>query len=250
MKEALYVLKEAWLNLFRYPVSVLKNEHVDYDTYWGDKRSESAGKIKLGKLTHWQRLRADMALSYMPKSDVSLTVLDVGCGDGGVLAYLREHAPVTRVIGVDISEQALIKARELGIETIRSQHDPLKNIPLSLSADYVCMFEVLEHMINPEAQLRAMTDLATRGVFFSFPNTGYIEHRLRLLFGRFPLQWVAHPSEHVRFWTYQDLVWWLKALGYREYQIHVYKGVPVLNKLWPSLFGRAFFVYLPKQSHS
>jgi methionine biosynthesis protein MetW len=240
MKEILYAIKEAFRNLYRYPTYNLKHDVVDYDSYWGDKREKN-----LGALSRWQRQRADLALSHMA-TDAPLTVLDIGCGDGSVLAYMQGKTTIKRAIGVDVSEVALKRAAEQGIETIRSQTDPLKSLPVSLTTDYVQMFEVLEHMINPEAQLRAMVEIAGRGVFFSFPNTGYIEHRLRMLLGRFPLQWRVHPGEHVRFWTYKDLVWWLKAQGYSRYTIHVYEGVPVLNKLWPSLFGRAFFVYLPK----
>jgi len=241
MWNTLYLLKEFFAKLYRYPVQTLRREGVDYDSYWGEKRAKG-----LGVLSRWPKQRADMALVLMDK-DADLTVLDIGCGDGAVLAYLKSKTRVTRAIGVDVSEVALKKAEVNGIETIRSEADPLKSLPLSLKADYVLMFEVLEHMVNSEEQLRAMIDISERGVFFSFPNTGYIHHRLRLLLGAFPLQWQLHPGEHLRFWTYRDLVWWLKALGITEYTIHVYEGVPVLNKLWPSLFGQAFFVYIPKQ---
>lgn len=241
MIDTIYCIKEAILNLFRYPAKNLKNEHIDYDTYWGDKRGKA-----LGTLSRWQRLRADMALRYIDHK-APITILDIGCGDGTVLAYVKGRTELARAIGVDISEVALMKAREQGIETFRSQADPLKDLPISLRADYVFLFEVLEHMVNPEAQLRASFDIANRAVFFSFPNTGYITHRFRLLLGRFPLQWRVHPSEHLRFWTFRDLLWWLKALGYKNYRIHAYEGVPVLNTLWPSLFAQALFVYLPKE---
>jgi methionine biosynthesis protein MetW len=241
MTHLLYKLKETFLDLYRYPQRELKNEHVDYDTYWGDKRGKD-----LGKLSHWQKLRADLALAHMVQG-APLSLLDIGCGDGSVLAYMKKNRDVARAIGVDVSEKALARARELGIETLRSQTDPLKSLPVSLKADYVCLFEVLEHMFNPEILLGAMVETAERGVFFSFPNTGYVTHRLRLaIFGRFPLQWRVHPSEHLRFWTLADLKWWLTALGYRNYVIEVYEGVPVLNRLWPSLFAKGLFVYLPK----
>lgn len=242
MRNTLYLIKEFLVKLYRYPTMTLTRDVVDYDIYWRDKREKG-----LGKLSRWPKQRADMALSHMAK-DVDLTVLDIGCGDGAVLAYLKVYARVTRAIGVDVSEVALKKAQSNGIETIYAKVDPLKSLPQNLTADYVLMFEVLEHMINSEEQLRAAMDIAERGVFFSFPNTGYVHHRLRLLFGAFPLQWQVHPGEHVRFWTYRDLVWWLKALGFSQYQIHMYEGVPVLNKIWPSLFGQAFLVYLPKQN--
>jgi len=105
------------------------------------------------------------------------------------------------------------------------------------------ILEVLEHMPNPEKFLKLIIKKAKRGVFFSFPNTGYISYRLRLLFGAFPMQWRIHPGEHLRFWTYRDLKWWLKELElYDKSEIYVYEGIPVLNRLWKGLFGAGFVV--------
>ena len=38
-------------------------------------------------------------------------------------------------------------------------------------------------------------------------------HRLRYMLGRFPLQWIVNPNEHIRFWTLKDLIWWLDYLN-------------------------------------
>jgi methionine biosynthesis protein MetW len=239
MRNTLYLIKEFFARLYRYPKVTLEYEGVDYDSYWADKREQG-----LGTLSHWPKQRADMALAHMVK-DADLSVLDIGCGDGAVLTYLKKNARVVKAIGVDVSAVALKKAAGNGVETIHSHTDPLESLPANLRVDYVLMFEVLEHMAKPEAQLRYMMSIADRGVFFSFPNTGYIQHRLRLLLGSFPLQWQVHPGEHLRFWTYRDLVWWLKALGIKEYTIQIYEGIPVLKKVWPALFGQAFFIYIP-----
>ncbi len=240
MRNTLYLIKEFFVRLYRYPVATLSYEPIDYDAYWANKRESG-----LGKLSRWPKQRADMALLYMDR-DTDISVLDVGCGDGAVLAYLKQHAHVSRAIGVDVSGAALKRASENGIETIRPESDVFKSLPQDLVVDYVLLFEVLEHVATPEEYLKQMLSIARKGVFFSFPNTGYIHHRLRLLFGAFPLQWQVHPGEHVRFWTYRDLVWWLQALGFNTYKVHVYEGVPVLRNMWPSLFGQALFVYLPK----
>jgi hypothetical protein len=237
------LIREWLTELFWYPEMSL-SDAVATDAHWGDTRSRS-GTI----LTRWQRARVDLALSHMDHTN-PVTLLEIGCRNGAVLAYLMNTVHVSRAIGVDVSETMLAEAASLGIEAIRSQADPLKSLPLALHADYVLSFEILERMLNPEAQLRAMMEIAERGVFFSFPNTGYITFRLRLLFGRFPLQWRVHPSDHVRFWTYADLVWWLRALGYQTYTIHAYEGVPVLNKIWPSLFARGLFIYIPVNTKS
>jgi hypothetical protein len=41
--------------------------------------------------------------------------------------------------------------------------------------------------------------------------------------------------------TYRDLNWRLEQLGYGDCNsIHIYEGIPFLNRIWGSLFGMAF----------
>ena len=240
MKNFLYNVKNSLLYLFQYPVDHLVHTTVDYDAYWVDKRGEN-----LGVLSRWQKQRADLMLRYLNPNE-SMSIVDVGCGDGSVLAYLRTKTNLKRAIGVDVSSTALVKARTQGIETLLVGKVLEEAVDVIPEADHVLLLEVLEHMPDAEKFLQTMHQKARGGVFFSFPNTGYFLHRFRLLLGRFPLQWRLHPSEHLRFWTYHDLRWWLEALGYRTYHIHVYEGVPVLKRLLPSLFGKGLLVYLPK----
>ena len=82
-------------------------------------------------------------------------------------------------------------------------------------------------------------------IFASVPNSGYLTHRMRFLLGRFPLQWVASPNEHLRFWTFKDLKWWFKYLNILEkVKIIPYKGIPILNKLKPNLFAQGLFILI------
>jgi len=116
-----------------------------------------------------------------------------------------------------------------------------------LSIDYILMLEVLEHVQNPEDFVHKALSAANDSIFISFPNTGYIKHRLRLLFGRFPVQWRVHPGEHLRFWTLRDLEWWLGQLKLKDKStIHSYEGVPILNKIYSGMFSAAFIVEIKK----
>ena len=113
--------------------------------------------------------------------------------------------------------------------------------------DHLLLLEVLEHLPHSEKVLATAYEKSRRGIFFSFPNSGFFIYRLRLLFGKFPMQWRVYPNEHLRFWTVADLKWWLRAQGYTEYDIFFYKGIPLLNRLWPSLFAAGLFVCLTKR---
>jgi len=173
-------------------------------------------------------------------------LLDIGCGNGGVLTYMQDRIDVKTATGVDISKKALDVAKQFHIQTVQGDFlsdDFLKGLP---STDYFFLLEVLEHSSYPERMLTTLYTKVRKGVFFSVPNSGYIKHRLRLLFGKTPLQWRVHPSEHVRFWTLADLHWWMKALGYRRYTLFSYQGVPLLSKVWPALFAGGLLVYVQK----
>lgn len=242
MKNIIFQCKKIYRQIFLYPASRISIEDIDYDAYWKDKRGE-----KIGSISRWQRQRADIVIERI-KNDRALTIVDVGCGDGSVVKYIQVRTNVARAIGVDVSEFALNKAKEFGLEIIHADVSTLKNFEIIPEADHVLLFEILEHLQDSELFLTRMEEKAKKGVFFSIPNIGFFSHRIRLLFGKFPLQWRLHPREHVRFWTLADLHWWMKALGYHEYEVVPYEGIPILNRFWPSLFAAGLLVYIQKKA--
>ncbi len=238
IKKILYPLTKEIRAVFTYPSNRIDLEQDDYDAYWEKKR----GGAHLATLSSWQEARARYIASEIIKTS-PVSVVDIACGTGNILKYLKDTIPGMRTIGVDVSPKALLVAKTLGIET-KETSDILKTLEYMDPVDYILFLEILEHLPNAEMILKAGVVKAKRAVFFSIPNTGYITYRLRLLFGKVPAQWHRHPGEHVRFWTMQDVKWWLRALSIDTYTIHTYKGVPLLNKVWPALFGAAFVVMI------
>ncbi len=229
----LYKVKQIAKSLFRYPKIQIG---AGYDRYW-----EARG---LGlELNSFQKTRADLILKL---AESGSSLLDIGGGNGRILNYLKTHGNFTQLINVDVSKDALNIARKNGIEVIRgdiSDPEMVANLP---EVDYTLLLEVIEHVPHSEELLKAVFDKAKKGAFVSIPNTGYIAHRLRLLLGKFPLQWRNNPSEHVRFWTVKDWRNWLQDQNYSQYSMYLYEGLPFLNQLWASLFAEGIFVYLPK----
>lgn len=146
-----------WLKLiFRYPK--LGGHDVSYDAYW-----RSRGLDSKSRLNSFQKKRADLALKRIEGNSV---ILDVGCGSGALLCYIDRAKSMKRLIGVDVSEKALTFARENGIEALKvdiSKPETLEGLP---AADYVLMFEVIEHFPNSEDLLMWAARHAKRGVFF------------------------------------------------------------------------------------
>ena len=245
IKKALYQIKLWMKDIFIYHTKTISPEDsLDYDMYWEGKRGD-----EVGVLSDWQKERANIILKEI-KNDShkdSVSIADIGCGEGSILDYIKHYGNISESFGYDSSPFVLEKAKKIGIETHLLDLNNKESLKDIKRADYMLILEVLEHIPHSEEVLKLLLNKSDKGVFFSFPNTGFFTFRLRLLFGKFPKQWVTFPNEHIRFWTATDLKWWLNALGYTEHTIHYYRGIPLLNKIFPSLFAAAFVVYLPKE---
>lgn len=243
LKSRLYFLKQWYRIIFLYPQSVLVTEEsLDYDVYWEKKRGIGEGKGK--HISENEKIRADYVAHIIGKEAVSIG--DIASGPGVIYAYLKDKLTLKEYMGYEYSSYARKVGASLGMDVrdfdIYSDAD-LEGVK---EADYMLMLEILEHIPHAEKVLALMYAKARRGVFFSFPNSGDFLYRLRVLFGKMPAQWVNFPNEHLRFWTYQDLHWWLNAQGYQHYVIYGYRGIPILERLWPALFAGSFVVYIRK----
>ncbi len=232
MKNFLYQIRSDIRRLFVYPALKTPPDFaVDYDVYW--KARGRGGAAVSESLSLWQRARSDLALKFIEPGS---SVLDLGSGGGAVLEYLQERRHI-RGIGVDASVSALESLRAKGIEAIDCDISSDEAIQALPEVDHIIGFEILEHIPNPERLIYLLSPKAKKSFIFTFPNTGYYPHRLRLLFGRFPLQWVTHPGEHLRFWTVADVRSWVPQLHLHLKYLTTYQGLPFLNRLCPSLFG-------------
>lgn len=226
-----------WLRgMFVYPQHTLTTATLHYDEYWDQKRPQGKAVI----VSPAERDRAHIIAARLP--DDAVTIGDVGSGPGVVLAEIIHARPKAQGIALDSSTRALDEAAKLGLETKQIDITTAAGIDAVPTADYYLILEVLEHIPNTEVVLTSLVSKATRGVFFSVPNTGFLVHRFRLLFGKVPAQWITMPNEHLRFWTIVDMRWWLHALGYTDVEIIPYRGVPFLNRLWPNLFAEGMVV--------
>jgi methionine biosynthesis protein MetW len=204
--------------IFATPAPVLKS--LNYDDYWANRPVDD---------TH-PRFR--LIAGLIPDGS---RVLDIGCGDGSLLLYLAETRNTTG-FGVDISEFAVAHARQRGAACdVADVTDPSFRVPTEVNT--VIISEVLEHIADPEALLLRLRESGIQHVVVTVPNTGYLEHRLRLAFGRFPVQWLLHPGEHLRFWTIADFKETAIATGYRVRSVLPALGWFPLARIRPSLFA-------------
>ncbi|BBP42615.1 methionine biosynthesis protein MetW [Thiosulfativibrio zosterae] len=140
-------------------------------------------------------------------------VLDLGCGDGKLLTYLRDHSNVSGY-GMEIDPIKNIKALEAGVNVIQSDlnsHDICDYFDKD-SFDYVIMTQALQVVSRPDILLDDMLAVGKQCII-TFPNFGHWRMRLQLLWnGRMPetdtlpYHWYDTPNIHMcTFNDFEDL---------------------------------------------
>lgn len=222
-------------NLFVYPETADVKAHTGaYEAYWQAKFEARKGAMSPFRLARAQA----MAELVQPGEKV----LDLGVGDGAILKYLVDHRQIDGY-GLDISAQAVEFCRSQGLNVAQADVNQPIGAMIDTHYDVIIMSEIIEHLPDPETVLNRLRDKSDR-LMISIPNTGFYHHRLRLLMGHFPLQWVVWPGEHLRFWTIPDFRWWVKQLDFRLTHAIAYTGTPGLYKVWPGLFGKGMLYVL------
>jgi methionine biosynthesis protein MetW len=145
-------------------------------------------------------LRPDLAQIAGHIADGS-RVLDVGCGDGTLLAALRdEHGCDARGMELDPHNVAECVAR--GLSVIQGDADVDLTFYPDASVDYAVLSQTLQTTKRPDLVLEELLRIGARA-FVSFPNFAYWRVRVSLLWhGRMPvtrllpIAWYATPNIH------------------------------------------------------
>ena len=136
--------------------------------------------------------------------------LDVGCGEGGVGRSLRE-AGATEVHGVEIMPAAAAVARET-LDSVFAGRSRRRSRSGALAGpfDTICCYDVLEHLVDPEAVLGQLRALAAPGarLHISIPNARHFSLVYDLVVrGTFGYTEFGHrDATHLRWYTRRDLV--------------------------------------------
>lgn len=228
------ILKLRYLSMQLFGYLQQEIKPISYDEYWLRRGDERVDSITLS--------RSKIFESWI--SDGSM-VLDVGCGNGNIMAYLAKKS-YSFFVGIDVSLTACRFSSKKGFDVVQATADKL---PFrSRSFDHALCSEVLEHTLNSEEVLLEIERVAKKEVLIAIPNSGYWIYRFRLLLGKFPVQTLI-PTEYVRFWTLSDFRVFAKRLGFQVLEVKAADGfyLSLLRRLWPSLFGFRLCFLLSKK---
>ena len=134
-------------------------------------------------------------------------VLDIGCGDGALLAHLRDTKAVD-ARGIDVSAANVASAVARGLSVVQGDADAdLADYPDD-AFDMAILSDTLQAMRSPATVLGELVRIARRAVV-SFPNFGHWRVRGSLAFGgrmpvtrSLPISW--HETANIHFCTVDD----------------------------------------------
>lgn len=224
----------------------MKDYKEFYEKYWIKKINGFDNNINQIALS-----RIPPITSLLPSSKSLGKVLDAGCGDGTILYLLKENY-IFEPYGIDISQNAVKKAIERGIDAQVS--DLSERIPFpDESFDLIICSEVLEHLYFPEKALREINRVAKNDaiIIFSIPNIAYIQHRIRFLLGKsIFFNPKFQSSEHIRFWTKSSFFELLKRENFKPETSIGTEGHTVLYNIFKreELLSKYLFIKTTKIS--
>jgi methionine biosynthesis protein MetW len=131
----------------------------------------------------------------------STRVLDLGCGDGALLAHLRDQRQC-RGYGVEIDDTYVLECIKRRVNVLQSDLDAGLRMFSDDMFDIVVLSQTLQAMHRVEDVLRDMARVARHGIV-SFPNFGHWRHAVALLGGHMPVtksipyQWYDTPNIHL-----------------------------------------------------
>lgn len=169
-------------------------------------------------------------------------ILDLGCGDGSLLALLRKEKNVYGS-GIEISQEKLLDCVSAGVPVVHGDLDKgLVELP-DKSFDYVVLSQTLQAVARPDHLLEEMMRVGKKAIV-SIINIGYYSARLQIMLqGRMPVTqnlphyWYNTPNIHLgTICDFRNLC--------KEKNLNIVSEIPIgeahekmLAKLWPNLFA-------------
>ena len=129
------------------------------------------------------------------------SVLDLGCGDGSLLRYLKDTRSV-RGYGVEISDRDIVSCIANNVNVIQNDLDAGLADFEDGSFDFVILSQTLQAIRHTEPLMQEMLRVGREGIV-SFPNFGYWKNRMQVLMGNMPVsselpfQWYNTPNVHL-----------------------------------------------------
>jgi predicted TPR repeat methyltransferase len=171
-------------------------------------------------------------------------VLEIGCGAGGTMRWLRSVRDVSHAAGVELVPEVAVRARDIFDEIEVGSVEASGFAFQHKSFDLILALDVLEHLVDPwSVAARLRSKLAEGGTFIaSIPNISYWSAALPLLTRG---SWNYQDSgildrTHLRFFTRETAIELFERTGYEVLQVLPNAVFPdlLMPKRWSSRRSR------------
>lgn len=199
-------------------------------------------------------LRSDLAL-ISPWIKAGSRVLDLGCGDGTLLAHLADSRQVEGY-GIEIDEANVAACVSRGVDVLQIDIDAGLREFQTDAFDYVVMTQALQALKRPDHTLAEILRIG-RTAIVTFPNFGHWRTRLSLGLGRMPVTrslptpWYA--SQNIHLCTVRDFELLAAERGWqilrRSMVDHDHEAGP-MSRLAPNLFAEVAVYELRRSGSS
>ena len=181
--------------------------------------------------------RKDMEL-IAEQVPVGSRVLDLGCGNGELLALLRNTRQCSGY-GIEIDDANVLACEKRGVNVIQLNLEEGLALFEDQSFDVVLQLDTLQNLRNTERMLLETARVGRIGIV-TFPNFAHWRNRLRVLSGRMPVtkvlpfEWYDTPN--IRFGTHADFEVLARKIGLQVLDTFgIENGAPV--RRWPNLLA-------------
>ena len=145
-------------------------------------------------------------------------VLDLGCGEGDLLYFLKKHKQVDGT-GIERAEAKVAQCIEKGLSVLQGDiNEEVLDYPDN-TFDYVIVSQTLQQVYEPDKLIKALLHIGEK-VIVSFPNFSHWRVRLQLLSSGYapitrqlPYEWYDTPN--IRVITIKDFRKFSKEVGFK-----------------------------------
>lgn len=157
-------------------------------------------------------------------------VLEVGCGTGATMRWIRSQRNIRYALGIEIDVKAAAEAQDT-FDMVLSGNVETMDIP-NQEFDLIVILDVLEHLVDPWHMIRRLRSVLTPGgsIIASIPNIGHYSVCWSLLRGRWNYADDGLLDRtHLRFFTEATAIHLMSGAGFSVCQIdRNYK-----HMIWP-----------------
>lgn len=146
------------------------------------------------------------------------TVLDLGCGNGDLLAWLSQNKGV-KGTGIELDKDKVAQCIARGLTVLQGDFSKEVEDYPNNAFDYVVLSQTLQQVYEPASLLYSLARIGKK-VVVSFPNFSHISIRIQLLLKgvapkneQLPYSWYDTPN--IRVITLNDFRKFARDVGYR-----------------------------------